>query len=187
MIAPPLQSLAARRPARGARDVVILGAGLAGLTAGSVLSRSGADVMIVERDPADTGHLEVLLDGPEIEDGETVRTWTLLEEGPSTTFTVSLTASDGVKQLSARVRDSAHNESETVVRSVERFSAPLTFEAHPQMEIPVVALIDVEAGLPFLLHDLDGSGSLDIVAGGVDPRVLLGHGDGTIVTGTDEI
>ncbi len=32
-------------------DVVILGAGLAGLTAGYVLSRSGTDVLIIERDP----------------------------------------------------------------------------------------------------------------------------------------
>ncbi len=52
MIVPPLQTVAGRRPVRGARDVVILGAGLAGLTAGSLLTRSGADVTIVERDTA---------------------------------------------------------------------------------------------------------------------------------------
>lgn len=52
MIAPPLQSVAGRQPVGGARDVIILGAGLAGLSAGSLLSRSGANVTLVERDPA---------------------------------------------------------------------------------------------------------------------------------------
>ncbi|GBE43707.1 UDP-galactopyranose mutase [bacterium BMS3Bbin10] len=35
----------------GAKDVVILGAGLAGLTAGRVLTRAGADLEILEKDP----------------------------------------------------------------------------------------------------------------------------------------
>jgi protoporphyrinogen oxidase len=52
MTAPPLHAPARTWPTRGARDVVILGAGLAGLTAGSLLSRSGADVTVVERDSA---------------------------------------------------------------------------------------------------------------------------------------
>jgi protoporphyrinogen oxidase len=52
MIGPPHQTVAARRSVRGARDVVVLGAGLAGLTAGSLLARSGADVTVVERDRA---------------------------------------------------------------------------------------------------------------------------------------
>ena len=46
----PPQSKAGGRPGRDALDVVILGAGLAGLAAGSVLSRSGAGVSMIERD-----------------------------------------------------------------------------------------------------------------------------------------
>ncbi|MDH3229434.1 MAG: FAD-dependent oxidoreductase [Alphaproteobacteria bacterium] len=52
MNAPPTRTVAGRRPGGGARDTVILGAGLAGLTAGSLVSRSGAGVTVVERDPA---------------------------------------------------------------------------------------------------------------------------------------
>ena len=50
MNAPPAQSRVRGRRTGDARDVVILGAGLAGLTAGSVLGRAGADVTVVERD-----------------------------------------------------------------------------------------------------------------------------------------
>jgi protoporphyrinogen oxidase len=48
----PPQLKAGRRLGRDARDIVILGGGLAGLAAGSVLSRSGVEVSVIERDAA---------------------------------------------------------------------------------------------------------------------------------------
>ncbi len=45
-----MQTAARRAPGREPRDVVILGAGLAGLTAGSLLARAGFDVTVAERD-----------------------------------------------------------------------------------------------------------------------------------------
>ncbi len=50
MIPGPATSLARNRSPRGAGDMVILGAGLAGLTAGGLLSRSGVKTLVIEKD-----------------------------------------------------------------------------------------------------------------------------------------
>lgn len=50
MIPGPANLAAQRRSPRGAGDVVVLGAGLAGLTAASLLSRSGVKTLVIEKD-----------------------------------------------------------------------------------------------------------------------------------------
>lgn len=50
MIRRPANAVAANESSRNAGDVAILGAGLAGLTAGSLLSRSGLKTVVVEKD-----------------------------------------------------------------------------------------------------------------------------------------
>ena len=85
---PCIAAEATNTEATGARrssyDVVVIGAGIAGLVAGALLARVGKAVLVVESDPQPGGYAQSLRHGEHVFDRADHLTWGAEPEGPLT-------------------------------------------------------------------------------------------------------